>query len=89
MTRPVRVEFKSADPNDLFMRTVKGLGAGQTLTFEVLRQGRIINVSLTLDRRPSGLENIGFIQEFISTRAEKAETYWKKEFDPLLVDLVG
>lgn len=89
MTSPVRVEFKSADPNDLFMRTVKGMGAGQTLMFEVLRQGRIINVTLTLDRRPAGLENLGFIQEFTAARADKAEAYWKKEFLPMLSDLIG
>lgn len=86
---PQRVEFKSTDPYELFLSTVKEVGPGQTLTFEVLRQGRIINVSLTLDERPRGLENLGFIQEFTATRAEKADEYWMKVFAPLLNEPVG
>jgi hypothetical protein len=86
---PKHVEFKSTDPYELFLSTVKGVGPGQTLTFEVLRQVRIINVSLTLDERPRGLENPTFIIEFTQLRAEKADEYWKKVFAPLLNDPVG
>jgi hypothetical protein len=89
MTTPTRTEFKSPDPNDLFMLVVKTVGAGQTIGFEVLRQGQIINVSLTLDPRPAGIGQLGKIQKFTAIRMEKAEEYWNKEFAPLLSDPVG
>jgi len=89
MTTPKRVVFESPDPNDLFMLTVKTVGAGQSIGFEVLRQGQIINVSLTLDPRPAGISQLGAIQEFTAIRMEKAEEYWNKEFAPLLSDPVG
>lgn len=84
-----KIVFESPDPEERFRPAVMAVGPGNTVTFEVLRQGRIISVPLTLDRRPRGVENSGFIQQFTNDRAVAAEAYWKKDFASLLNEPVG
>ena len=84
-----KIEFKSPDPNDLFRPAVMAVGAGQTIHFEVLRQGQIINVAITLARRPRNIDQIGEPQKFTNTRADKAEEMWNRDFAPLLSEPVG
>jgi hypothetical protein len=94
--RPLRgqpIRFETPDP-DLLMESVKAVRAGQTITFEVLRQGQVINVPITLDPRPAGLDrnpatSALWFQEFTARRADQAEELWERDFAPLLADKVG
>lgn len=78
-------EFTSPEQLIDSVRSFKG---GQTIVFSVLRQGQIIKVPITLDRKPTGLNGLS-IEEFLSNRAERASEVWEKEFAPLLEDKVG
>src|SRR5712691_1361256 len=64
-------------------RAVSSIKAGQTITLEVLRQGRILNVPITLDRRPLQVDEAA-LQEFINDRADRADEIWERDFAPLL-----
>jgi hypothetical protein len=65
-------------------RAVSSIKAGQTITLEVLRQGRILNVPITLDRRPLHTDEEAALQEFINDRADRADEIWERDFAPLL-----
>jgi S1-C subfamily serine protease len=85
----VTVEFNRTD--DL-MDSVRAVQAGQTITFEVLRQGEILRVPITLDPRPAHLDNLGatdWLREFNNRRADEVETYWSRDFAPLLGEQLG
>jgi hypothetical protein len=76
-------------PDDL-IDAVKSVRAGQSITFEVIRHGRIIQVPITLDRRPPSLDGGQFvIDQFISERARVTADLWEREFAPLLQDKVS
>jgi S1-C subfamily serine protease len=81
-----RIEVNNADE---LIAAVKSVAPGETITLEVLRRGRVIEVPLTLGRRPIGIEGIGALDEFTNRRLDRAEAMWKKEFAPLLEDSVG
>jgi hypothetical protein len=83
------VEFNR--PDDL-STSVRAVRAGQTITFEVLRQGAILRLPITLDPRPAAPDNIGSLQwlrEFNNRRADAVEEYWSKDFAPLLGEQLG
>jgi hypothetical protein len=82
----VTVEFNRTD--DL-MDSVRAVPAGQTITFDVLRQGEIVRVPITLDPRPAHLDNLDWLREFNNRRADEVETYWSKDFAPLLGEQLG
>jgi hypothetical protein len=63
---------------------VSSIKAGQTIRLEVLRQGRILNVPITLDRRPLHTDDDAALQEFINDRADRADEIWERDFAPLL-----
>jgi hypothetical protein len=64
---------------------VRRIPAGETVTFIILRQGRIMNVSLELSPRPLVAElGNDSIQAFIAARKTKAELYWQQVFGPLV-----
>jgi hypothetical protein len=63
---------------------VSSIKAGKTITLEVLRQGRILNVPITLDRRPLRTNQPAALQEFINDRADRADEIWERDFAPLL-----
>jgi hypothetical protein len=83
-----RIEFRSPNPKAVFTGAVMAIEAGNTVKFEVLRQGQIIDVSVMLSRRPRGLNVPGSIESFNTERANRAEDYWDKDFAPLLGDPV-
>ena len=58
---------------------------GETITFEVLRQGKVIQVPMKLDPRPLvAVDRVNNVDEMIADRAARAESYWVKVFKPLL-----
>ena len=66
-------------PDDL-IDAVKSVRPGQSITFELIRHGRIIQVPITLDRRPPIVDPDQFIYE----RAKLAAELWAREFAPVL-----
>jgi PDZ domain len=71
---------------EIFADTVKSFPAGQTIHLNVLRQGQVIRVAVTLDPRPSGLDGAnppGVVQDLESSRKDAADDYWSRSFAPL------
>jgi hypothetical protein len=79
-----KIEFSS---NEELIDAVTGARAGETVTFEVLRQGRILSVPITLDKKP--LNVIGQFEEFNGRRADEADELWRRDFAPLLAAQLG
>lgn len=73
---------------DELIAAVSRFKAGQTITFDIQRQGKLMKVSITLDRRPIGLGN-NSIDEFIGNRADRANDLWEKTFAPLVAEKLG
>jgi hypothetical protein len=77
----------------LEMKThVQQYGAGQTVLFEVLRQGQVQRVPITLDPKPDEADpasGINAMQNMLDKRRTAAEEYWEKTFAPLLKEKVG
>ncbi|HWE01910.1 MAG TPA: hypothetical protein VG326_05820 [Tepidisphaeraceae bacterium] len=74
-----------------FAGAVKGMGAGATVHFEILRQGRVIRVPVKLDARPLEAEQI-MIEEFLkmlNRRRTRAEEYWSTHFAALMKEGVS
>lgn len=80
---PVQV-FNNVD--DL-KTAVGGAEPGSTIHLQVLRQGQVIQVPLTLDPRPAEIEFSA--ESFRRQRAEKFDDYWREAFAPLLKQAVG
>jgi hypothetical protein len=57
---------------------------GTTLTFEVLRQGKVIHVPITIDPRPIAAERTEWIDALLAERAALAQAYWAQTFEPLI-----
>jgi hypothetical protein len=74
-----KIEFSS---NEQLIEAVTSVRAGDTVTFEVLRQGRILNVPITLDKKPVNLNSQ--LEEFSGRRADEADELWRRYFAPLL-----
>jgi hypothetical protein len=75
-----------------FTDEVKRAGAGRTIHFRVLRQGRVTRVPLTLDVRPADADRANLmdpIRELQDERDRLAREYWDVEFAPLLKETVG
>jgi S1-C subfamily serine protease len=81
-----KIEFST---NEQLIEAVTGARAGDTVTFEVLRQGRILNVSIRLDKKPLNLTTPAQIDEFSGRRADEAEELWQRDFAPLLAAQLG
>jgi hypothetical protein len=81
-----KIEFST---NEQLIEAVTGARAGDTVTFEVLRQGRILNVSIRLDKKPLNLITPAQIDEFSGRRADEAEELWQRDFAPLLAAQLG
>jgi hypothetical protein len=79
VTEESRIELKTPDQ---LIEALKSVRPGQTITFEVVRQGQIVNVPITLDRRPINLQNS--VEEFLADRARAADKVWDRDFAPLL-----
>jgi hypothetical protein len=73
-----------------FTQSIQQVGAGRMVHLKVLRQGKVMRISMTLSRRPDwadlGAGNEGEAIEMRSRREQSAERYWKSEFEPHLVE---
>jgi hypothetical protein len=80
------------DANEL-IATVGKVVPGETVRFDVVRQGEIRSVSIVLDRRPVAADPqqspAGALEDFLGTRSELAAGVWEREFLPLLGERVG
>lgn len=72
---------------------VTGFRAGETIHFQLLRQGQVIDVPITLDPRPEAADplNAGLnaMQNLIDERKSRAAEYWEKTFAPMLKEAAG
>ncbi|MDB5322088.1 MAG: hypothetical protein JWN40_3719 [Phycisphaerales bacterium] len=78
------IEFGSSDQ---LKDAVSSAKAGDTIHFEVLRQGQILSIPITLDQKPVNLDKQ--IAEFTARRADQANDLWERDFAPLLVETLG
>lgn len=65
-------------------QAVQLYSAGETVTFEILRRGRVIQIPVVLGARPKELPSGEFIPEFLSQRLADATGYWEQTFQPVL-----
>jgi hypothetical protein len=72
-----------------FSLAVKDTGAGHTVHFHVLRRGRLVKIAVTLDPRPNQAADPNAMEALNKGRRDKAETYWREAFAPLLREGVG
>lgn len=73
---------------DAFMDIIGQFTAGETVRLEVLRQGQVVRVPVTLDSRPDDAAQ-HLIEGFRNRRKDKLDSYWDASFRPLLEDGVG
>ena len=64
--------------------TIKAFPAGQKLTLEVLRQGTVLKVPVTLDAKPLVANDQVWSAVVLPTREAAAEAYWAEHFAPLV-----
>jgi hypothetical protein len=85
-----KIQFRGAID---FSGAIRALGAGETVHFEVLRQGQIIHVEVTLGPRPDDADpvpgGISPIQKLLERRAKEVNDLWESQFAPLLEEGVG
>ncbi len=65
-----------------FGTAIRELGPGRQVRFEVLRDGQVVKINVTLDPRP--VEADIDIAALDYRRRNKAEEYWQRSFAPLL-----
>ena len=71
-----------------FQMVVKSITPGTTVHFQVLRQGQVQRVPVTLDPRPFDAEAF-VLQNLIEHRQRRANSYWEESFGKLLNEIVG
>ena len=71
--------------NDL-SPTIRRFRAGDTITFEVLRQGKVLEVPVTLDALPLVATENAWMSEILPARDAAAEEYWNTHFAGLVED---
>ena len=69
-------------------QAIQAVLPGETIHLQVLRNGRVIDVPLTLDPTPAEA-SIPTITGFKLRRAAKFQEYWESTFAPLLREEVG
>jgi hypothetical protein len=94
--QPLRMTADRSDREILndFSVTVRDVGDGNTVTFELIRQGRVMRVPVRLDPRPEAADpafggGVGTIEELLNRRRQKADSYWNEAFRPLMGERVG
>ena len=75
--------------SDEFSMAVRDLGPGRLVQFEVLREGQVVRIPITLDPRPLEANGLFPMQELLNVRRDKADKYWEGTFAPLLREGVG
>jgi hypothetical protein len=69
---------------------VKAAGAGKTVHFQVLRQGQIIRVPVTLDPRPDAADSPQTLMPaLLNERRNAADAYWEERFARVLKEGVS
>lgn len=68
-----------------FINSIQNFKAGATVHFEVMRQGQVLHIPVTLSARPSNIVMAGQVEEFVGRRQLAAEAYWRQYF-ALLVE---
>jgi hypothetical protein len=85
-----KTQFRGATD---FSLAIRGLGAGEKVHFEVLRQGQIMRIEIILGPRPDDAESVpGGItpmQKLLERRAKEVNDLWEDQFAPLLEEGVG
>jgi len=76
-----RVEF--TDPLEL-SQAEGSVPAGHTVTFEVLRHGRMLKVPILLAPRPLEVREPLNLNEFNGRREDQANEVWERDFAPML-----
>ena len=71
-----------------FQELVQSITPGSTVHFQVLRQGQVARIPVTLDARPFGVEQFQ-LTDLIQRRQRKAEDYWNSTFGPAVKEGVG
>ena len=71
-----------------FQMVVRQITPGTTVHFQVMRQGQVMRVPVTLDPRPFDPESF-ILQDLIYRRQQKADDYWNRSFGPLVKESVG
>ena len=75
--------------NDLREKVQETL-PGDTITLQVLRQGKVIRLSFKVDGQPREAEVPGMdIDTFVNPRLIRAEEYWQQKFAPLLAPVTS
>jgi hypothetical protein len=67
-----------------FMNAVQGVRAGEEVLLDVLRHGKLVRVSLVLDRRPEWASIDGARDAAIAERERRASEYWEQTFGPVV-----
>ena len=66
------------------------VAAVKEVNLEVLRQGRLVRVTISPSPRPAGIDlSDEALRQFKNDRRQKADAYWEKTFAPLLEAGVG
>jgi hypothetical protein len=85
----LKVREISVDP-ETFKRTftdlVKPFRAGDTLTMQIMRDGRLMTLPITLKPRPANLTGEGRLEAWMAERRDRADEYWNQTFRPLVGD---
>jgi hypothetical protein len=70
-----------------FLMLVKAVPPGQTIHFQVMRQGQVIRVPVAPDPRPFDAD--GMMQDLLRNRRRDADAYWEKSFGQWVKESVG
>jgi hypothetical protein len=71
-----------------FAAVIQSFNPGSTVHFQILRQGQVVRVPVTLDPKPIQSEAEA-LKHLVHERVDKAEDYWDKAFAKLLKEGVG
>ena len=66
------------------MALVRGTAPGETISLQLIRQGKSMRVAFKLDAKPAETIAQNQVEEFRNPRLSKAEEYWQKVFAPLV-----
>ena len=72
-----------------FGLAVRRVPPGETIHFEVLRQGRVVQVPIRPDPRPDVADHPGMMEDLLHDRKLKVKEYWERAFAPLLKEVIG
>ena len=77
-------DLKLTPTREDFAPALSNYSAGDKITLHVQRGGNLMDITLTLDRRPTDTLNGADTQERAANAQMVAEAYWTQQFRPLL-----